>query len=127
MIFKKEKQFPRVNFTHKLEAGVSLANLKAIANLSITRKAIVLERLMKHGRVDNRAKTLIKAYIADSRVDFSQEECDHIIWGMGHLLGADDADRDTLTGAMIMMKYCIDGASEEIRDKFLHKMVLEEL
>ena len=125
--FKIEKRFPGVEFKAKFELGVSIANLKAIANLSITRKAIILERLLNHGRVDKRASELVRAYIADHRVKFTQAECDHAVWVMGHLLDADDVDKDSAMGAMIMMKYCIDGCCEEIRDKFLHKMVVEEL
>lgn len=122
-----EKRLNTVQFRCIRELGMSIVNIKAIANLSITQMAIALERLMKHGRVDDRSRELIKAYIADHKVKFTQEECDHVVWGMGHLLEADDSDIDSRTGAMIMMKYCIDGCCEEIRDKFLHKMVVEEL
>jgi hypothetical protein len=101
--------------------------MEAISKLSITRKAMLLERLLQHGRVDKRAAKLIQAYMANPKEEFTQEECDHLVWVLGHLIDADDADEDAIMASLIMLRYCIFDCSQEMRDKFLHKVVLEEL
>lgn len=90
-------------------------------------RAIILEKLIKHGRVDKRAIRLINQYIADTRVNYSREECDHLCRVMDNLMAADDADADIITGAMHVLRYCVQGASKVVKDGIIHKMVLHDL
>lgn len=96
-------------------------------NLKGVNRAIVLEKLIKHGRVDKRAIRLINKYIADTRVKYSREECDHLCRVMDNLMEADDADADIITGAMHILRYSIHGASQIVQDGIIHKMVLYDL
>jgi len=77
-----------------------------------------LKALLKCGQIDERARMLTRAYLADRRVAFSRQECNHVVWVMGHLVNNYEIAPDIQQGAKIMMRYCYDGAGDEIREKF---------
>ena len=107
--------------------GPDAVKKSLLDSLKGVNRAIVLEKLIKHGRVDKRAIRLINQYIADTRVNYSREECDHLCRVMDNLMAADDADADILTGAMHVLRYCVQGASQIVKDGIIHKMALHDL